>query len=665
MTPILQWLLLAVVASDVRVWAYDVFGSSLLYELGFYGCEFDNQVLSYSHSTAAIICGLYPTTNFKTTELTAPLLNFPQWDEQNCSDGYYLIAQKGKLVSDTGPTILNSRGELVWADDSYGVVFNLQIQTYKGEHYITFWSSPEGSTHGYGRGTYYMLDSSYQLFRKFEAAGEGLKGDLHEFQITEHGTALITIYNPVPADLTSIGGPEQGWALDSMFQEIDIATGELLFEWSAIEHVALSQGLRTFAGEDDGTTPETAFDYFHINSVDVDGDGNYVISGRHTSTIVCIDRRSGAILWTLGGLANDFTDLSDGRATDFMYQHHARLHANHDHNDNHTLLLSIFDNAAAERAGAASQQPASRGVLLRLDTANRTAALEREFLDAAHPTRTAVSQGSMQVLEDRVVLGYGWLPFITEFALDDGAVVCAAELAPWVAARWGLVNTYRAFKARHWTGRPAEPPAVYLDPADARVFVSWNGATEVERWVLQGADWTDLKSEKAERTETAPEADAFVDLDILVKDSFETSFDILDDMPRYLRVAAIDKEGNVLRHSQIVDRKAGNASGSGFRDAVVWCAVLLSLGVAVLLALGKRGRKAILGNSSRACEVLARACRERIFSRSSSVAVSASIPGDSGHEQSPRNGWRRGRGMRWWPVWGAARAHELQPLYHD
>ncbi len=90
--------------------------------------------------------------SFKSSELTAPLLNFPQWDRQECSDGYYLIAQKGKIVSDTGPTIFNSRGELIWADDSYGVVFNLQIQTYKGENYITFWSSPEGSSHGYGRG---------------------------------------------------------------------------------------------------------------------------------------------------------------------------------------------------------------------------------------------------------------------------------------------------------------------------------------------------------------------------------------------------------------------------------------------------------------------------------------------------------------------------------
>ncbi|KAI0908053.1 Arylsulfotransferase-domain-containing protein [Ustulina deusta] len=612
MTRILPWLLLAVAAFDARAQAYDVFSSSFWYELGFYG--------------------LYPTMSFKSSELTAPLLNFPQWDRQECSDGYYLIAQKGKIVSDTGPTIFNSRGELIWADDSYGVVFNLQIQTYKGENYITFWSSPEGSSHGYGRGTYYMLDSSYQLFRKFEAAGEGLKGDLHEFQITEHGTALITIYNPVPADLTSVGGPEQGWALDSMFQEIDIATGELVFEWSAMEHVALSDGVRSFAGDDDGTTPETAFDYFHVNSVDVDGDGNYIVSGRHTSTIVCVTRE-GKILWTLGGVANDFHDLSGGRATDFMYQHHARLHANY--------TLSIFDNAAAERAGRASSQAHSRGLLVQLDTTNMTATLLHEYFDRTNPRRT-VSQGSMQVLDDRVVLGYGWLPFITEFALD-GSVICTVELAPWVAARWGLVNTYRAFKARDWAGRPAEPPSVHLDPSDGQVFVSWNGATEVERWVLQGANWTDLVGSRADAK--------FVDLDIVVKDSFETAFEVLDDMPRYLRVAAIDKQGHVLRHSQVLDRKAGNAADSGIRDVAVWGAVFVAVAGAVLFVIGKRGRKAILGNSSRACELLVRVCRERV------ARVLSTEPTGGTYEPYPRR--------RWWQNWGGVKAHELQPIYHD
>ncbi|KAI8950095.1 Arylsulfotransferase-domain-containing protein [Xylaria longipes] len=612
------WLLLTVVAFDAQTWAYDVFSSTYLYELGFYG--------------------LYPTTSFKSCEFTPPRLNFPRWDEQKCDDGYYLIAQKGKIVSDPGPTIFDSRGELVWADDSYGVVFNLQAQTYKGEKYLTFWSSPDGSSHGYGRGTYYMLDSSYELFRKFEPAGEGLKGDLHEFQITEHGTALVTIYNPVPADLTPVGGPEQGWALDSMVQEIDIDTGELLFEWSAIEHVALSDGVRYFAGEDDGTTPETAFDFFHVNSADVDSEGNYIISGRHTSSVMCISPK-GETLWTLGGISNNFYDLSDGHATDFMYQHHAQLHAN--------STLSIFDNAASERAGRGSPHGHSRGLLVQLDTANMTATLLRDFHDPAHP-RTTVSQGSMQVLDDdRVVLGYGWLPFITEFA-PGGEVLCEIELAPWVAARWGLVNTYRAFKTRDWVGRPEEPPSVYLDPADARVFVSWNGATEVERWVLQGAEWADLRSK------TEAEAEGFVDLDDVRKVSFETAFDIQGDMPRYLRVAAVDKDGHVLMHSQAVDRHVGNAAGDWVHDVLVWIAVFIVATLVGLLAIRKRGRRALLGNSTRGYDLLARAvsvCRDRV---ARVLRIRSAV--DNG-EIYPRT--------RWWMDWGGAKAHELQSIYHD
>ncbi|KAI0538421.1 Arylsulfotransferase-domain-containing protein [Xylaria digitata] len=615
MTRSLPWLLsLTAITFNAQAQAYDVFSSAYLYELGFYG--------------------LYPTTSFKSSDLTPPLLNFPRWDEQKCSDGYYVIAQKGKLVSDPGPTIFDSRGELVWADDSYGVVFNLQIQSYKGENYLTFWSSPDGSSHGYGRGTYYMLDSSYQLFRHFEPAGEGLRGDLHEFKITEHGTALMTIYNPVPADLTSIGGPEQGWAVDCLFQEIDIATGELIFEWSAIEHVSISDAVRYFAGEDDGTTPETAFDFFHINSVDVDAEGNYIVSGRHTSTILCISPQ-GKILWTLGGNANDFRDLSDGRATDFMYQHHARLHGNH--------TLSIFDNAASERAGPASTQGHSRGMLVQLDTTDMTATLLHEYFDPGNP-RTAVSQGSMQVLDDRVVLGYGWLPFITEFAPDDGSVLCAVELAPWVAARWGLVNTYRAFKAPSWVGKPTDPPVIYLDPADVRVFVSWNGATEVRRWVLQGAEWTDLKSETNTKTR---EETKFTDLDVIEKTSFETAFDLTDDMPRYIRVAAVDEHGNILTHSQVVDRHVGNAPRNWVYNALVCTAIFVALVGAALLAIGRRGRKAILGNFSRACDA-ATAWRDRVMRNLGRDGV-----------------YERYTARTWWRDWGSAKPHELRSIYQE
>lgn len=514
---------------------------------------------------------------------------------------------------------------------------------------MTFWASPDGSSHGYGRGTYYMLDSSYQVFRKFEAVGEGLMGDLHEFKITDRGTALVTVYNPVPADLTSVGGPEEGWALDCLFQELDIETGALLFEWSALEHVPLSDVVRYFAGEDDGTTPETAFDFFHINSVDLlhgnsNGGGSYVVSARHTSTILCIDSQTGEIEWTLGGASSDFTDLSGGEASDFLYQHHAQIHSlsssssnssDNNNNDGTQILLSIFDNAVAERAGPRSPHPYSRGLLIQLDTVNKTATLARSFADPSRP-RAADSQGSMQVLRDRVVLGYGWLPFVTEFARDDGAVLCDLELAPWVAARWGLVNSYRASKAMSWVGRPTEAPKVVVEPRGENVvYVSWNGATEVKRWVLQGAEWSDLRAKGEGDGE-----DGFVDLDDVLKTSFETALAIREDMPRYLRVVALDKDGNVLARTQIVDRFVGNVASDWVHDVLVWVAVGVALVVAALLIARKRGRRVLLGGSTRWCDWVARAVSESGI-----------------YERYPF--------MAWWRGWRGAKEHELQALYHD
>lgn len=517
-------------------------------------------------------------------------------------------------------------------------MFNFQIQSYKGQDYLTFWSSPEGSFHGYGRGTYYMLDSSYELFRKLEPAGEGLMGDLHEFRVTDHGTALITVYNPVPADLTSVGGPEQGWALDCLVQEIDIDTGDLVFQWSAVEHVALHETVRTFAGEDDGTTPETAFDFFHLNSIDVDGEGNYILSARHTSSILCVTPR-GEIRWTLGGKSNAFRDESDGRATDFMYQHHARAHGN--------STLSLFDNAAAERAGPASAHGHSRGLLLRLDTEAMTATLLRAYADRTNPRAAALSQGSMQVLDDRVVLGHGWLPFITELASDDdGRVLCAVEIAPWVSARWGLVNNYRAFKARDWVGRPTAPPAVYFDAAAAWVYVSWNGATEVRRWVLQGAEWTDLQDS------TTTTNAGFVDLEDVEKESFEAAFDVRSHMPRYLRVAAVDKGGKVLMHSRILDRHAGKPMGERVREILVWGAEVIAFALVVLAVLRRRGRRALWENSTRGLALVS-AGWDRVV-RGLCAGNGARIEG-------------RVPALRWWKHWGGAGTgtHELEPLYRD
>ncbi|KAI1259051.1 Arylsulfotransferase-domain-containing protein [Xylariaceae sp. FL1019] len=605
------WLLLAIFGFIAPVRAIEPFSSKYLYELGFYG--------------------LYATSSFKSTDLEVPLLNFPRWDEANCNNGYYVFAQKGKLVPNPGATIFDAKGELVWADENLGVVFNLQIQTYQGEEYLTFWSSPEGSTHGYGRGTYYMLDSSYEVFRKIEPKGEGLKGDLHEFKLTDAGTILVTIYSPVPGSLSSLGGPTEGWVLDCLFQEIDLETGELLFEWSAITNLEVTDTIRYFGyGEDDGTTPAKAFDFFHINSLDKDDEGNYIISGRHTSSILCITPE-GQVKWTLGGVNSDFKDLSEGHATDFMYQHHVGLH------DNYTM--SIFDNAVAERSGAQSSHGYSRGLLIQLDVEKMTATLLHDYHDPSND-HAADSQGSMQVMDDRIVLGYGWLPFIKEFALD-GTLLCDVEIAPWIAARWGLINTYRSFKAKHWVGRPLDPPSVYLKPSEAQLFVSWNGATEVDRWVLEGADWESLHTG----------GETFTALDDVKKETFETSIYIDDSMPTYIRVAAVDKDGNVLTHSATMDRRIGNAPVHTTQNILIGVTVFIVSFIAIVYLARKKGLRAVKCGSIRTLQkgvqVLAE-CQDRLrhfLEKDPNPASSAHIP--------PR---------RWWKDRQNAHPHEIESL---
>lgn len=148
------------------------------------------------------------------------------------------------------------------------------------------------------RPLYLQLDSTYAQKFVVSPIG-GFDGDLHDFHITVDNTALITIYHIISADLTSIGGPELGWLYDGVFQEIDIATGELIFEWRSSSYYPPNSSYESIKSR--GFDINSAFDYFHINSVDKDGQGRYLVSARHTHTITCISGSTGEVLWTLGG----------------------------------------------------------------------------------------------------------------------------------------------------------------------------------------------------------------------------------------------------------------------------------------------------------------------------------------------------------------------------
>ncbi len=414
--------------------------------------------------------------------------------------------------SQYGPMIVDNKGEVVWfhpLKPSVGVATNVQVNQYQGQPVMSWWEGPIIIPGGYGKGEYVMIDSSYTEIMRVQA-GNGLSGDLHEFQITPEGTALLTAYETVSADLSSIGGSKNGTLLNSHFQEIDIASGSVLFDWDARQHISLSE---SYLPASSAVANNGLYDFFHINSVQRDVDGNYIISGRHTWTVYKIARATGEVMWRLNGKLSDF---AMGQHSQFAFQHDARLHG--------SSTMTVFDDGG----GPPNVSSHSRGLELSLDFKNMSARLVREFLPS--PEFLATSQGSVQVLPNgNVFVGWGAEPYWSEYS-RDGRMLFNAQFEP------GGVS-YRAYRFE-WVGKPADVPAIRAkrkDRGTVDLYVSWNGSTEVQTWnLLAGSSPSGLvKAATSDR------------------DGFETKFTLSTNQSHFA-ASALDGNGNLLATSPVV-----------------------------------------------------------------------------------------------------------------
>lgn len=482
--------------------------------------------------------GAYPRRSYESFSSASPWVNLVKSSDK-CEDAYTFIEPRGNSVPLPGPVILDNHGNLVWMETKYGQAMDVKVQTYQGNHYITFWHG--GDSGWFGRGYYLMIDSSYNVFKNVTAAGD-LDGDLHEFQITDRGTALLTVYDTKAADLSAYG-VQHGQIIDSLFQEIDLETGELIFQWRASDHYPVTESLAPYESY------KGAWDYFHINSVDKDtATGNYVISSRYMCGVAMIDATSGQVVWQVGGKNNSFTDLSDGEATNFSWQHHTRLL-------NNGTLLTVFDNGAYYNKPIRRAEH-SRGLMIDLDTTAMTAELRHALVA---PRRfLSPSQGSVNVMPEtgNVLVGWGHTPAWTEFDAITGEVLCDTHLGAAALDFLGWCKNYRTFKSK-WVGRPATMPDAVLKQGEQAIYVSWNGATEVERWVVRTA-WA------------SDDEDAFVSLSNITsarKQSFETRIDVSaleEELGSYVQVQAYDRDGLLLGSSEWIDTETGlYKSGTG------------------------------------------------------------------------------------------------------
>ncbi|GAM82965.1 hypothetical protein ANO11243_009510 [Dothideomycetidae sp. 11243] len=434
-----------------------------------------------------------------------------------------------------GPLISSDTGDLVWAGPISDDASNLRVQTLNGQPVVSFWegtgAAASGLLAGHGYGPVQIYNTSYDLIATIcpklnithpPGQESDCDADVHESYITDDNTILVTAYNITKADLTSIGGPQEGYVYDSLIVEIDIASGEIVFLWSPLEHVPVGDSKYPLGKA--GHTVATAYDFFHANSIFPWEDG-YLINSRHTWTTYYVDK-CGDIIWRIDGAeGGDFGSIPAGGL--FAWQHNAEI-----------VRVSPTEATIpwfANNNDIAGQTNVTTGVQLALTLPPDPSNPPRLLSNVSDPAQPIFSsaEGSHQIFDNRDhLLGYGFQPYIHYFDARGEAI--------W-SARYAFENgasSYRVFK-QEWHAVPSTSPDLVVQKGDNGQlvgYVSWNGATHVEGYnVYAGSDVSVLKL-----------------VGVAVKKGFETEFRFKDDGSSLFQIGAVVPRTREERKSAVV-----------------------------------------------------------------------------------------------------------------
>ncbi|QKV90690.1 aryl-sulfate sulfotransferase [Streptomyces sp. NA02950] len=442
------------------------------------------------------------------------------------------------MIGQTGSLISDDAGNPIWFRPLSSTSLqnaDFKVQTYHdsrtgaSQPVLTWWQGsiaiPPRYTNLPGGapepgGCYYIYDSHYRLFRTV-SAHNGFNADEHEFILTRRGTALFIASRTVPMDLRPYGGPEDGAILDSEVQEVDLATGKLVFSWDMLRHVNPAD---SEVPASDASSSGGVWDAYHLNSIDENDKGELLISSRNMWAIYNISRKSGKIRWQLGGKKSDFTFAPNAR---FYWQHDARFRPGN--------RISMFDDGCCNQPDGTPEQQ-SHGLILNLDARTHRATVDRSYYH--DPALFAPSQGNTQALPNgNQFIGWGQESYYSEYAGAGNTENTPSRNLLYDVRMPGSDISYRAFR-NTWVGTPYYPPKAAARTADGHsvVYASWNGSTQTRAWrVLAGPDPRSLSVV----VRHAP------------RSGFETAVTTRSRGP-YFQVKALDASGKVLRASHVV-----------------------------------------------------------------------------------------------------------------
>ncbi len=342
----------------------------------------------------------------ETIQSSSPPPDFPHINISQSgatAPGYLFLATNGSPSSGSYLMIVDDGGNPVWCRKTDSWCLDFKIQPTGQLTYLDM-----------GRDQFYVLDATYSVVDSV-SCGNGYLTDWHELRLLPNGHALILGDDRELVDMSAIvpGGNPNAVVIGNIIQELD-SQKNVVFEWRSWDHFQI-----TDATHEDLTASQ--IDYVHSNALELDVDGNIILSSRHLDEITKIDRSTGQIIWRWGGKHNQFTMVNDSLG--FSHQHAVRLLAYGD--------FVLFDN------GNYHTPSLSRAVEYSVDERNRTATLVWQYRNT--PDIYGNAMGYVQRLPGgNTLVCWGTASTVTEIA-PTGSKIFQLTFDPGI-------YTYRAYR---------------------------------------------------------------------------------------------------------------------------------------------------------------------------------------------------------------------------
>jgi hypothetical protein len=324
--------------------------------------------------------------NNKVSKFVNPVKNinvpedFPQISvtvSNNPAPGYIFLNPKEEDVFAVGYLmILDNSGVPIYYLKTSSRKSPFQLQ-HNGS--LTFWNNDANK--------FLEMDSSYSVIDSFSCINFGT--DFHDLHLFPNGHSLLmgVYWRTVRMDTIIAGGDSAANVLEFVIQEQD-DNKNVIFQWRTQDHFQI-----TDATADVNLLAHT-IDPYHCNAIELDNDGNLLLSSRNLDEITKINRQTGDLIWRWGGIKsknNEFQFINDPRT--FSHQHDIRRISNNN--------VTLFDN------GNRLTPRYSRSLEYKLNEIDKTAELVWEYCN--DPKIFTYGMGGTQRLpNNNTVIGWGY-----------------------------------------------------------------------------------------------------------------------------------------------------------------------------------------------------------------------------------------------------------------